>query len=346
MARIKPSPRRTPTGTVAAHNGEATHMNRLPLFWRVVFANALVFAVGTTALAISPATVSFPLAPTEAIVLVAGLSVMLVANAVLLRVTFKPLDELIAHMRKLDLLRPDERLAVSGSSEVAAVLASFNEMLDRLENERRASSRRALMAQESERQRIAAELHDEIGQSLTAMILQLKRAAEAAPADLKEDLRELQETARASLDDVRHMARRLRPGVLDDLGLIRAVTALTTGFSEQAGLPISRQVARTLPPLTREAELVLYRVAQESLTNVVRHSGASKATVALQPKSDGVILRVSDDGRGIDGALDGDGIRGMRERALLVGGSLRIESGRNGGVEVVLEIPTAAGESG
>jgi two-component system sensor histidine kinase UhpB len=216
-------------------------------------------------------------------------------------------------------------------------------MLDRLEAERRASSRRALIAQETERQRIAQELHDEIGQSLTAVILQLKRTAERAPVELREELLELQEAARASLDEVRQIARRLRPGVLDDLGLVSALTALATSFSEQAGLPVSRRFARSLPPLSREVELVLYRVAQEGLTNVARHARASRAELALDRSARGVTLRVTDDGRGLNGAVDGDGLRGMRERALLVGGSLRIESPPGGGVRVFLEVPTGDG---
>lgn len=319
----------------------AEEVSSVSLFWRVFLTNAVVFVIGTGALALSPATVSFPLAVTEAIVLAVGLSVILVANAFLLRLSFRPLGRLTALMRQLDLLRPGQRLSVSGAGEVADVLRGFNDMLDRLEAERRASSRRALMAQETERQRIAQELHDEIGQSLTAIILQLKRAAEDAPPERRTQLLELQEAARASLDEVRQIARRLRPGVLDDLGLVSALTALATSFSEQAGLPVRRRFARSLPPLSREVELVLYRVAQEGLTNVARHAQATRAEVALDRSARGVTLRVSDDGRGLNGAVDGDGMRGMRERALLVGGSLRLESPPRGGVQIVLEVPTS-----
>jgi two-component system, NarL family, sensor histidine kinase UhpB len=318
-------------------------VSRLSLFWRVFLTNAVVFAIGTAALVLSPATVSFPLAVTEAIVLVVGLSAMLVANAFLLRLSFRPLERLTALMRKLDLLRPGQRLSVSGAGEVADVIRTFNDMLDRLEAERRASSRRALMAQETERQRIAQELHDEIGQSLTAVILQLKRVGEKAPLELQEQLLEVQEAARASLDEVRQIARRLRPGVLDDLGLVSALTALATSFSEQAGLPVSRRFARSIPPLSREVELVLYRVAQEGLTNVARHANASRAELSLDRSATGVTLRVTDDGRGLDGAIDGDGLRGMRERALLIGGNLRVDSPPRGGVQVLLEVPTSDG---
>jgi two-component system, NarL family, sensor histidine kinase UhpB len=314
-------------------------VSKLSLYWRVVVANAIVFALGTAVLALSPATVSFPVALAEGLVLGAGLAAILLANAFLLRLTFRPLDRLTGLMRRIDLLRPGQRLSVSGASEVAEVIRTFNDMLDRLEAERRSSSGRALMAQEAERQRIAQELHDEIGQSLTAVLLQLKRVAANAPADVRRDLLDAQETARGSLDEVRRIARRLRPGVLEDLGLVSALGALGRSFSEQTGLPVERRFERSIPSLSEEVELALYRVAQEGLTNVARHAGASRVQLSLERSPRGVVLRMADDGQGLNGAPDGDGLRGMRERAILIGGHLSIESRPRGGVEITLEAP-------
>jgi two-component system sensor histidine kinase UhpB len=314
----------------------------VPLFWRVFVTNALFFVIGTAALAVSPATVSFPLAVTEAIVLSVGLSALLVANALILRLSFRPLERLKALMREIDLLRPGQRLSVSGRGEVPDVIRTFNEMLARLEEERRASSTRALMAQEAERRRIAQELHDEIGQILTAVVLQLKRVSENAPAEMQPGLLEVQEAARSSLDEVRRIARRLRPELLEDLGLVSALSALATTFAQQSGLRVRRRFEEGLPPLTPEIELVLYRVAQEGLTNVVRHAHASRAEISLVPTATGVTLRISDDGGGMNGAAEGAGVRGMRERAMLVGGSLRIDSPPDGGVDVLLHVPTPA----
>lgn len=315
-------------------------VSRLSLFWRVFVINALFFVIGTAVLAVSPATVSFPLAVTEAIVLVIGLSSILVTNALLLRVSFRPLERLSALMREIDLLRPGQRLDVSGSREVADVIGTFNEMLARLEGERRASSARALMAQEAERRRIAQELHDEIGQILTAVVLQLKKAAEQAPPEMQATLLEVQEAARASLDEVRRIARRLRPDVLEDLGLVTALSALATSVAQQSGVRIQRRFADHLPPLSPEIELVLYRVAQEGLTNVTRHAEASRVELSLDRTATGLALRVADNGAGMDGAGEGAGMRGMRERAMLVGGRLRIDSSLQGGVEVLLDVPT------
>lgn len=319
--------------------GREEAVSKLSLYWRVVLANAVVFAVGTAVLALSPATVSFPVALAEGLVLAGGLAAILVANALLLRLSFMPLDRLISLMRKIDLLRPGQRLSVSGAGEVAEVIRTFNEMLDRLEAERRSSSGRALRAQEAERQRIAQELHDEIGQSLTAVLLQLKRVAANAPASVRRDMVDAQETARASLDEVGRIARRLRPGVLEDLGLVSALSALGTSFSEQTGIPVERRFARSIPNLSEEAELALYRVAQEGLTNVARHADASRVQFSLERSPRGVVLRVADDGRGLDGAPDGDGLRGMRERAMLIEGKLAVESLPHGGVEITLEAP-------
>ena len=132
---------------------------------------------------LSPATVSTPVSVTEAGVLAVGAAVMLGVNAALLRSTLRPLNGLTALMERVDLLRPGQRLSVSGDRDVAILIQTFNEMLDRLEQERGASTAHALAAQEGERQRIARELHDEIGQSLTAVLLGLKRTIDRAPTN-------------------------------------------------------------------------------------------------------------------------------------------------------------------
>jgi two-component system sensor histidine kinase UhpB len=218
----------------------------------------------------------------------------------------------------------------------------FNEMLDRLERERHESGWDAFQGQEAERKRVAQELHDEVGQALTAVMLQLSRLAKRAPAELEDDLRDTQETTRASLDDVRRIARQLRPEALDDLGLVPAVFALATTFAERTGLPVHRHLDEDLPRLSAEAELALFRVAQESLTNAARHSGTSYVELWLESSQNDVVLRVRDHGRGFDGARSGSGIRGMRERALLIGGDLTIASAAGGGAEVRLRIPASS----
>jgi two-component system sensor histidine kinase UhpB len=145
----------------------------------------------------------------------------------------------------------------------------------------------------------------------------------------------------ASLDDIRRLTRDLRPEALDDLGLVNALIALTSRASRQGGLRIEREFSSKLPPLSTEFELVIYRVAQEALTNVLRHAEASRCTVSLKHMDGRIELSVNDDGRGMPARLDDEtiGIEGMRERALLGGGTLLIESPPGQGTTVVLKLP-------
>jgi two-component system sensor histidine kinase UhpB len=217
---------------------------------------------------------------------------------------------------------------------------SFNKMLERLEAERRESASRALAAQEAERLRVAQELHDEVGQSLTAVLLDLARLERRAPDALRGDLKEVQESVRVSLDDARRIALELRPEALDDLGLAAALLVLTDRLSERAGIQIRHDIERSLPSLKRDKELVVYRVAQEALTNVVRHAAASTAELSLRQRGGRLQLRVRDDGGGLRGGpATGGGVRGMHERALMVHATLEVAERPEGGVEVALDLP-------
>ncbi|MGA5076626.1 HAMP domain-containing sensor histidine kinase [Streptomyces griseoincarnatus] len=301
-------------------------MTSVSLYWRIFGLNAVVLGSATALLLWAPVTVSVPVLLTEAVILVGGLVVMLVANAALLRIGLAPLDRVTRLMTTVDLLRPGQRLPVRGGGEVAELVSTFNAMLERLEGERASSSARAILAQEGERRRIAQELHDEVGQSMTAVLLALKRASDEASEPLREELLQAQEITRGSLDEVRRLVRRLRPGVLDDLGLVSAVTSLTTEFSTHTGLLVARRFDPDLPALDQETELVIYRVAQEGLTNAARHAEARRVEVALRAAGEAVVLEVADDGRGIGAAREGAGLRGMRERALLIGATLDVRS--------------------
>ncbi|MFC5201673.1 HAMP domain-containing sensor histidine kinase [Streptomyces kaempferi] len=311
----------------------------MSLFWRIFGLNAVVLGTATGLLLWAPVTVSVPVVLTEAVILVGGLVVMLVANAALLSWGLAPLVRLTGLMTTVDLLRPGQRLPARGGGEVAELIRAFNAMLDRLEQERATSSARVLLAQEAERRRIAHELHDEVGQSMTAILLALKRAADDADGPLRDELHQAQEITRGSLDEVRRLVRRLRPGVLDDLGLVSAMTSLTHDFATHTGLRVLRHFDADLPALEPETELVLYRVAQESLTNVARHADAERAEVSLRHTDGAVVLAVADDGRGIEAACEGAGIRGMRERALLIGAALDITPAARTGTRIRLTAP-------
>jgi two-component system sensor histidine kinase UhpB len=317
-----------------------TRLNSLPLFWRVFGSNAAVLVLAFLALVFAPVTVSVPPAAFELVVLAAGLVCLLALNLALLRPAFRPLDELVETMRGHDPLSPGRRVRVSGGPAVVALAQTFNEMLDRLESERRDSARRALLVQEGERQRIARELHDEVGQTLTGVMLQVEGLAGVIPDDLREQLDELRETARHGTEEVRRIARRLRPEALEDLGLQSALSALAAAFGERAKLRIERHLESALP-LSQEQELVVYRIAQEALTNVARHADATEVQLQLERTNEHVVLTVRDDGGGLPPGAFGSsqGIRGMRERAMLIGAQLAIAEPPAGGTEVRLSIP-------
>jgi two-component system sensor histidine kinase UhpB len=312
---------------------------QMSLLWRVFLTNAALLITGTLVLALTPVHVSAHIALAEAIVLAVGLLIMLIATLLLLRPHFAPLERLARRMSDVDVLRA-RRVPTNSPGEVGALERAFNAMIDRLEAERRQAGVRALGAQEEERQEIARGLHDEVGQTMTGVLFQLKRLAHGAHPEQQIALAEAQQAVRASLEEVRRIAQELRPEILDHLGLASALVNLSRTFSARTGIAIRRQLDSDLPPLKPEAELVLYRVAQESLTNVARHSGAREVLLALERSGTSLTLRVVDDGRGFNGQpIEGGGLRGIRERALIVGGALAIKSGAGGGVEVRLEVP-------
>jgi two-component system sensor histidine kinase UhpB len=332
--------------SVAADSGAATlrgpdlPWRDLSLYARVVAVNTAVLLAAVLALILTPATVSFPVAAKQGFILALGVAVMVLADAVLLRVSFKGLARLVRRMETLDVLQPQQRLHEVGGRETRALIGGFNTMLGHLEAERRDSTRRTLTALESERRRIGQELHDEIGQRLTGILLQLERIRDEAPDDLQARIAAVQDEERAALDEVGAMAWQLRPGILDDLGLLSALDALVGTLEEHGEVRILAELPAGLPQLSSEVELVVYRIAQEALTNALRHSGASMIELELAVTDRGLSLRVADDGRGLAGAeIEGPGIRGMRERALLVGGRLRIASRRGQGTQVRLDVP-------
>jgi two-component system sensor histidine kinase UhpB len=314
----------------------------LSLFWRVFAVNAGLLALVAVLLLVTPVTISAPIALTEALIIVGGLLITVVANALLLRRAVTPLEHLAQRMDAVDLLRPGQRLPVGRDDEVGRVVRAFNQMVDRLEAERLENGRRVLAAQEAERIGIARDLHDEVGQLLTGVLLHLDSIASTAP-DQRDEIDEAKQAVRRALDEVRRISSELRPEMLEQLGLVSALTELTTTFGRVSGVQVERQFDRSLPKLPPDTELALYRVAQESLTNVARHAQASRVTIALESDVDRVVLSVADDGRGLATSTPAEhgGLRGMRERALLVDGALTIQHGSAGGVEVRLEVPAS-----
>ncbi len=285
------------------------------ILWRVFAVNAIVFGLAVFLLIASPATVSNPIKVSELVVLVGGLLMTLAVNLLLLTVVLSPLRRLATLMGHIDPMRPGQRAPVGDwirmSAEMITLSRAFNTMLDRIEAERRESAHRALAAQESERLRIARELHDEVGQTLTAVALRAERAAGELPAQ-SQALEEIVDTIHRSLDDVRRIARELRPEALDDLGLVDALISLCLRMERQGAVRVLRELEGGLPPLSPEVELVIYRVAQEALTNVFRHAEASHVRVAVRRAGENVVLTVADDGRGLPAQIPTPASRARR----------------------------------
>jgi two-component system, NarL family, sensor histidine kinase UhpB len=281
------------------------------------------------------------------LVLALAILLTLIVNMWLLRRRFEPLERLLATMERIDLSRPGRRVdldpkLVSESTDVERLAATFNRMLDRLEGERRRSGGLALKAQEEERKRLARDLHDEVNQALTALLLRLEAATQHAPPQLKEELGETKQLANQAMEELLDLARQLRPAALDDHGLSAALAGHVREYDRRSPVRARFRLESKLDELPQDVELVIYRVAQEALTNAARHSGAKQVDVSLGRTDSRIVLEVSDDGRGFAFAEEekGLGLSGMRERALLVDGTLEIDSRPGRGTTVRLEVPT------
>ncbi len=276
--------------------------------------------------------------------LVFGLATVatLLGNWLLLRRRFNPLDELISAMEEIDFAAPHQvsipRRALD-SAEVKRLEAAFRRMIARLEAERRQAGRAAIRAQERERRRIAHDLHDEVNQALTAVSLRLQASIEQAPPELRAELVETKRLSGQAMQELLTIAHQLLPAVLDDHGLVPALDSQVRHFAEGSGIAASFEVTGTVRDLTPEQQLVLYRVTQESLSNIAQHAQATKVDIVLA-FARGTVLAITDDGRGFAAGRDGGlGLAGMRERALLVGGELNVDSVPRAGTRVELTLP-------
>jgi two-component system sensor histidine kinase UhpB len=268
----------------------------------------------------------------------------LLVNVIMQRRRFAPLESLIEEMEKVDLSRPGPVLpasidGVAETEEVARLELAFLRMMRRLEAERRRAGSAALRAQEQERARVARDLHDEVNQSLTGLLLRLEAVSEEAPPELEAELAETKTLANRAMLELLSLARQLRPTALDDLGLAAAIAGQVEQISG-AGVEAELSAKDDFSNLDDDVQLVVYRVAQEALSNAARHSGATRIAVTLRRAGKGAELEVADDGRGFafEQSERGLGIAGMRERALLVGGELTIESRPDHGTTVRLRL--------
>ena len=330
---------------------------RLSLFEKVIFANSIML-IGEALAGLWVTSHNLEahhyLIDTSFLVLATLLG--LVINILLLRASFRPLFTLLSTIRAVSMGKTSERVTVVPSdSEIAELAHAFNTMLDRLEAMQKEQTMLIVQAQEEERRRLALELHDESSQNLTAMLVHLEILSlglQAIPeTTLSTETREpfvrgienLSGLTQRTLEDIRTLAQQLSPSVLDDLGLHAAFRWLVEDVRERFRLEVKLRIEETVPGSRCSSlqETALFRIAQESLTNVARHAHAEHVCISLTQEHNQICLQVSDDGCGYDPAqhTSGFGIFGMRERTRLLGGSLYIQSQPGCGTTVEARIP-------
>jgi two-component system, NarL family, sensor histidine kinase UhpB len=332
----------------------------LSLFEKVILVNSLMLIVeALAALWVTSHQLESHHYLIDTFFLVVAALIILLTNIVILQATFRPLFHLLNTIREVGTGQTQTRAAISDSSgEVGELAQAFNSMLDSLEMARREQTRLILQAQEEERRRIGMELHDEAGQNLTALLIHTEvlhrhfrllaeqGLSECSQQTLDTEFQQLTQLTQLSLENVRVLAQQLRPSVLDDLGLLAAFRWLGEDSEQRLRLHVDLDLdlpalESILDMLPASHETALFRIAQESLTNVARHAHAQTVLIALTATSEHVVLTIMDDGHGYQDAKQkpGSGILGMRERASSLNGELSITSEAQQGTSITARLP-------
>jgi two-component system, NarL family, sensor histidine kinase UhpB len=285
------------------------------------------------------------------LILALAIVLTLCVNMWMLQRRFAPLERLIKRIEGIDPAEPASHQLPDRDpvEEIDKLSRSFNILLERIEEERRRSGTLAMRAQEEERRRLARDLHDEVNQALTAILLRLEALAQDSPAGNIEEVNELKRLVNQAMEELLNLARQLRPTALDDHGLMPAVEAQLKRFSARTGVEVTLNAEGDPDSLPEDVQTAIYRILQEALANIGRHAGATAVSVDIEANDGRLELRVRDDGAGFDpGALTrgaqrdgpgaGLGLSGMVERARLAGGELDVRSAPGGGTTVTLRI--------
>jgi len=325
----------------------------IPVFYKVLLANSFIIFVGAsggTWLASQLNSTTY--APISLIVFVTiGWLVSVILNFVVLQIAFRPLMDLGKVMKRVQAGERTLRASLTGVDPEADQLArTFNMMLEAIDEANRVRASQIIKAQEQERKRIARELHDETSQVLTSLLISLAVLEESITTQAARDrITETRQLAHQTLRAIRNLSIDLRPSALDDLGLLPALRWYVKEYQQKTNIDVEFHATgfKDRERLSPEMETALYRIVQESLTNVAKHAQAHKVTILLREEADAVNATITDDGRGFDveeiqkmGDKDrGLGLVGMQERALLLDGTATIESGRKDGTTVEIHIP-------
>jgi two-component system sensor histidine kinase UhpB len=332
---------------------------RFPLFYKVLIANSLLVTLG--AFAGTYFTIRFgghfqgSGATLALLFMVIGVALTISLNTLILRAAMRPIRDLRGTVAALDHGDLDARVPASplADADLASVAGTLNDMLDHVQRyQARVQDLSASMlgAQEDERTRIARELHDQIGQALTFLLVRLK-IIEAMPqaTAVQPELQDLRAAVSDAIDQVRRLAHDLRPPALEQLGLIPALRALAREFADHTRIQVHLDLPETDPGVAPPRAMALYRVVQESLTNIAKHAEAHAVTITMLMASGMITLAVHDDGCGFDPLAarqterrtegPGLGLFGMEERVRLLGGTMQIASQPGTGTTVRAAIP-------
>jgi two-component system, NarL family, sensor histidine kinase UhpB len=315
------------------------------LIGQIVAANIVLFALTLLAASIAAGLdLGSSSKRWDFLILALAIVLTLCTNLWMLQRRFRPLETLIDQIESIDPAEPTplELRRSDPVEEIDRLASSFHNLLERIEDERRRSGQLAMRAQEEERRRLARDLHDEVNQALTAILLRLEALAQETPPERAPELIELKRLVNQAMEELLNLARQLRPSALDDHGLVAALETQLKRFSARTGVEARLDTGGDPDRVAEVVQTAIYRVAQEALTNVTRHAGATIVELVVAQTNGEVELRVSDDGRGFDPAVRGHGLGlvGMAERARLVGGELDVRSAPGGGTTITLRVPT------
>ena len=335
------------------------NLRRTPILYRVAIGNAFVIAIG----AIGGTLIVSRLADQSAdlwlilLFLAIGTTLSVVINFWIIKNALRPLSDLSALVNQVQagsqqidpqFLEPTD----PEISQLAATLDSLVRELNEHNLELRALSEQSINALEEERKQIALSLHDDTGQSLSMMIINLERLESQLSYDdsqVREKLANTRQLAQDALANLRKIVYGLRPTILDDLGLLPAIRWYARTNLEDAGIVVEVHGNGEFDALSPQVNSTLFRIAQEAVNNIVRHANAKSTEITLTNQDDCVLLEVVDDGQGFepgevrDRALESHhfGILGMQERAELVGGRIELFSKPESGTRVLIRVPSA-----
>lgn len=332
------------------------------LYTRIVVGNSVIFIIG--AIGGTIITHFFTERGTEllSVMLFAltGITVSVLLNLWIVRSALHPLFELRQFVDGFDFVETSQRgLALTNPDPdtdlLASSLSTLIEQLEKSNHQLRLISKRAINAQEEERKRIARHLHDETAQSLSSLIINLERLEKRLPEDsgeFKTQLTAARELSASILDELRNIIHGLRPAILDDLGLVPAIRWYARSNLEEAGIKVEVQVPEEPLALPPDLKTMLFRIAQEGVNNIVRHSGARSAVITLGCDKNEIYLWLQDDGSGFQVAQSqGDAIRmrhwglvGIQERVDLVNGQFSVKSSPQTGSRIQVTIPLLENE--